>query len=1074
MELLVYKASAGSGKTFTLAVEYIKHLIINPRAYKEILAVTFTNKATAEMKERILQQLYGIWKGIPASEAYFLQIQKDLTYNQHAHLESCQTNRFANEEIRRRAGIALSYMLHDYSHFRVETIDSFFQSVMRGLAHELSLSPNLRVELNQEEVLNDAVDNLIANLTPQSPVLAWLLDYIEERIRNDKRWSVTEEVKKFGNNIFNESYLERGETLRQQLQDISVAQKYRSSLRALENDILNTMKAFHTRFSEELEKNHLTENDFYNRSKGISSYFRKLRDGILADKEVANATLARHLDNADNWASRTSPNRVQVVALANNVLLPLLKEAENMRPDCSLQLNSCRLSLQHLNKLQLLNHISEEVRRQNQEQNRFLLSDTNALLHRLMQEGDSSFIFEKTGSSIRNVMIDEFQDTSRMQWDNFRLLLLEGLSQGADSLIVGDVKQSIYRWRNGDWRILNALGTPEQSEILSRFPIRIKTLKTNRRSEANIILFNNMLFDEIVGYLNYKHEQELGQACVPLTRAYADVKQESPKDTQQGYVKVQLLSPDEQCSYTEKTLHAMAEEVKLLIQQGIHPTDIAILVRKNKNIPDIAHYLEQELNLQVISDEAFRLDASQAVCILIDALRYLADDRQTIALYSLQINYLQKKEILKEFFSQKKELKNMPLYELTEKLYVLLDIKSIPEQDAYLFAFFDAISEYLQDNPSDIGAFLEYWDKELCNSTIPESRTDGIRILSIHKSKGLEYHTVLIPFCDWSLENERNDQLVWCIPSIPPYNDLELVPVSYSSSMAESIYRKNYLEERLQLWVDNLNLLYVACTRASKNLIIWSKQGKNGTMSELLTQALPMISENGCGLWDKENATFSFGKIFISSSHMQQTQRSIKTDFDKQLSSLVNRLKPCFAPQHVTMHSTIHNVCFRQSNRSADFIAGINSLHFIDRGRMLHTLFSAINTTNDIDAAINQLIFEGLITSLEEEQKIRELTSKAFVQVQVADWFSGQWKLLNERDIIWTDNNGHYKNCRPDRVMWKENQMVVVDFKFGKPHAQHSTQVKRYVNLLKQMDRTSKQITGFLWYVDENRVEQVC
>ena len=222
MELLVYKASAGSGKTFTLAVEYIKHLILNPRAYRQILAVTFTNKATAEMKERILQQLYGIWLSDPASEPYLNRIREDL-----------RQKNLSDSDIRWAAGTALQYMLHDYSRFRVETIDSFFQSVMRNLARELELSPNLNIELNNADVLSDAVDSLIEKLTPSSPVLAWLLDYINERIADDKRWNVSDEIKRFGWNIFDEGYIERGEGLRQQLKEPDIIKLYRNVLREM-------------------------------------------------------------------------------------------------------------------------------------------------------------------------------------------------------------------------------------------------------------------------------------------------------------------------------------------------------------------------------------------------------------------------------------------------------------------------------------------------------------------------------------------------------------------------------------------------------------------------------------------------------------------------------------------------------------------------------------------------------------------------------------------------------------------------------------------------------------------------
>ena len=597
MELLVYKASAGSGKTFTLAVEYIKHLIINPRAYRQILAVTFTNKATAEMKERILTQLYGIWKGAPSSEAYLERIK-----NYKLKIKEEGGDRLTDGEIRQRAGMALQYMLHDYSRFRVETIDSFFQSVMRNLARELELSPNLNIELNNSEVLSDAVDSLIEKLTPTSPVLAWLLDYIDERIRDDKRWNVSNEVKSFGRNIFDESYIERGEKLRQCLRTPNTLKLYRDVLRDMETEALEQMKSFYDQFEGELEGHALTPEDLKGGARGIGSYFRKLRDGRLSDKDVLNATLQNSLADAKNWATKTSSRKDDIICLAKTSLIPLLQEAERMRPQRNRTLNSCRLSLQHLNKLQLLNHIDEEVRTLNREHNRFLLSDTNALLHKLVREGDSSFVFEKIGANIRNVMIDEFQDTSRMQWDNFRLLLLEGLSQGADSLIVGDVKQSIYRWRNGDWGILNSLGNKELN--LNSFPVRVETLKTNRRSETNIIRFNNQVFTAAIDYLNALHLNELKEDCLPLKRAYADVVQESPKSTEYGYVKATFLEPDDEHNYTEQTLLALGEEVQRLLEEGVTLNDITILVRKNKNIPPIADYFDKELHLSVVSDEA--------------------------------------------------------------------------------------------------------------------------------------------------------------------------------------------------------------------------------------------------------------------------------------------------------------------------------------------------------------------------------------------------------------------------------------------------------------------------------------
>ncbi|MDO4163873.1 MAG: UvrD-helicase domain-containing protein [Bacteroides sp.] len=1071
MELLVYKASAGSGKTFTLAVEYIKHLILNPRAYRQILAVTFTNKATAEMKERILQQLYGIWTNDPASEAYLKRIKEDLEKKSLTYTDA---------DLRQRAGMALQYMLHDYSRFRVETIDSFFQSVMRNLARELELSPNLNIELNNAEVLSDAVDSLIEKLTPTSPVLAWLLDYIDERIKDDKRWNVSQEIKNFGRNIFDESYIERGEELRLKLQDPEAIKLYREVLREMETDALEQMKAFYDQFEGELEGHSLTPDDLKGGNRGIGSYFRKLRDGRLSDKDVLTATLQNSLADAKNWAAKTSARRDDIIRLAESSLLPILQDAERLRPQKKMTINSCRLSLQHLNKLQLLNHIDEEVRTLNHEQNRFLLSDTNALLHKLMQEGDSSFVFEKLGANIRNVMIDEFQDTSRMQWDNFRMLLLEGLSQGADSLIVGDVKQSIYRWRNGDWSILNDLGS--RNKQLNHFPVRIETLKTNRRSETNIIRFNNLLFTSIVNELNANYLEEMKEECIALKNAYSDVAQESPKHEAKGYVKVSFLEPDEEHNYTEQTQIALGNEVQRLLQTGIRLNDITILVRKNKNIPPIADYFDKELHLPIVSDEAFRLNASVAICMLMDALRYLSNPEEGIAKASLIANYRLQvikdestswdslfsatpSEMLPEAFTTRmEELRLMPLYELLEELFVLFDMSRIEKQDAYLFSFFDAVTEYLQSNSSDLDAFIRHWDETLCTKTIPSGELDGIRIFSIHKSKGLEFHTVLIPFCDWKIENETNNQLVWCAPAMQPYNAINLVPVNYSSTMAESVYRSDYIHERLQLWVDNLNLLYVAFTRAGKNLILWSKAGQRGTISELLANSLPHVADAGEGNWDEEAGEYESGTLCPSA------------DENKPEQAVTNKLAAKAIKRPVHMESMRHDIEFRQSNRSADFIAGVDEAEsasrFMNRGRLLHTLFSAIETEADIDNAISRLVFEGIIGQTETEEEIRKLTRRAFSMPQVQDWYSGTWRLFNECDIIWLEN-GELRNRRPDRVMMRGNEIVVVDFKFGKPNKKYNKQVQDYIQLLVRMGYEAAHISGYLWYVEEERIEQV-
>lgn len=1066
MELLIYKASAGSGKTFTLAVEYIKLLIINPLAYRHILAVTFTNKATAEMKERILQQLWGIWQGDADSAPYLEALEKRLQELGHS---------FNTNDIRQRAGDALHRILHDYNRFQVTTIDSFFQTVIRNLARELGIGSNLNVELDTTSVLDEVVDHMIARLDEHSNELSWILSYIEMKINDATRWQVDDELKSFGKHIFDEGFVEKGKLLHKQLKNSKIIEQYQHQLIILKQETINKLETFGQRFANILNNHQIFDTDLKHAS-SVIGYFEKLNKDTFDGDKMPGTRIQERMQDAYCWINAKSKQKAHVLQIVQNELLPLLNEAEQYRTQAVNICRSCDMSTRYLYQLQLINAIREAVTDENHDKNRFLLADTNQLLSNLISDRDSAFIFEKIGANITHIMIDEFQDTSRMQWNNFKPLIDEGLAQGSDSLIVGDVKQSIYRWRNGDWNILNNMREQEMPN-----KVRIKPLLYNYRSELHIVNFNNQLFNNIIDVLNLQYKDELQEDCQPLLNAYSDVEQISKKEQETGYVKVTFISKGEDGDkYNDNTICALGEEVKRLQQNGIPLNQIVILLRSKRQLGNIATWFDRELHIPVVSNEAFRLDTSVSIHIIINALRYLSNKEDHIAEAALRTDYQQ--QVLKRditnlyaflttaeeeslpptFLERRDELLQMPLYELIEELFIIFSLHTIEQQDAYLFKFYDAVNEYLNNHSSDLTAFLQYWDDKLCNQTIPSGETDGIQIMTVHAAKGLEFHTVLIPFCDWSMTLDSNmEQLVWCSPQAAPYNTLDMVPVRYSEKMLQSIYKDDFLRERLQLWVDNLNILYVALTRAEKNMIIFSNQDtKKGRISELLNVCIPKIASPLGARWSEDSHIFEYGQLMSYQG--------------KKLKASSNKLAQRPQALNINMVSQHPDIEFRESNRSADFIAGIDdsesSQRFMNRGSIMHTLFASIRTKSDIEPAISCLVAEGIIGGVVSEQEIRDVVNRAFANPEIQPWYDGSWQLFNEQEIIWMTDDG-LQQRRPDRIMLRDDKIVVIDFKFGKPKRRHHEQVQTYIDLLTRMHYQN--ITGYLWYVDENLIEKI-
>ena len=1067
--LTVYKASAGSGKTFTLATEYIRLLVENPQCYRNILAVTFTNKATEEMKMRILSQLYGIWKQLPESDKYLQNIQ--------------EKTGLAPNVISERAGLALNNLTHNYNYFRVETIDTFFQSVLRNMARELDLTTNLRIGLNDYQVEELAVDQLIEDLTTTDVMLQWILKYIMENISDDKSWNVIAQIKKFGQNIFKDYYKEVSITLEQKMGEAGFFENYTTCLRDLRKAAEEYMKEIGESFFDTLEGEGLGVDDLSSKQRGIASFFNKLRKGTF-DPSIITTTVANHLENIEKWCPKTNPRRDAVLQVVESSLIQILKCAVEAQEKQWKIFQSSNLTLRHLNQLRLLSSIEKKVREINETENRFLLSDTQQLLHSLIDGSDSPFIFEKIGTQLQHVMIDEFQDTSTIQWQNFKVLLAETMShEDGSNLIVGDVKQSIYRWRSGDWRLLNGIENQFNSMLME-----IKSLSTNYRSTRNVIDFNNTFFRH-AAKVEYQALEELEcDEREQLEKAYADVEQKVPDDKKdEGRVTIELLPNNE---YQESVLEHTVEYVRELIDAGVSQKDIAILVRYNNHIPLIAQYFLENLpEVSIVSDEAFRLEASSAVCLMIQALHLLLhpDDQLTkAAIVKTWLCTVQGKELTDDQFmiagnnfdeylpeayiAHFDELLTLPLYELAEKIYSIFQLHRLEGQGAYLCAFYDHLANYVNENTTDIQSFLTEWDENLSKKTIQSDETNGIRLISIHKSKGLEFDHVIIPYCDWTLE-KYSDNIIWCKPNEAPFNDLPIAPIDYSPKMMGSIYEKEYLHEHLQNTVDNLNLLYVAFTRAAKSLYVVGKRGAKNSRSALIELCLPLVAESMPeaqleGMENNEAAiVFEYGTCQTSQPELpsQNNEKESSNPFLQKSEAI-----------SVSIRTYDSKVNFRQSNRSRDFIEGEDidqQRRYIQAGSILHEIFSTIQTEKDIPEALQRLQFEGIL--YDEEMTAERITSmlrKRLSDPRVASWFSPRWTLFNECTILSVED-GEVHEHRPDRVMTDGNEWIVVDFKFGHPDPEYHTQVRRYMDLLSSMGHQN--IKGYLWYVYSNKIEEV-
>ena len=1108
--LTVYRASAGSGKTFTLAVEYISLLVKDPENYQHILAVTFTNKATQEMKMRILSQLYGIANSLQSSQQYFNKVKE-------------KTN-MPDAVIRNNARAALTLLIHRYNNFRILTIDAFFQQVLRNLAHELGQTANLRVDLNNEEITEKAVDQMIESLEKGQPVLQWISTYINNSIEDDNGWNIIGKIKTFGTNIFKDFYKAHEANLKEQLSNADDFKVYETTLRKRRNDIRKTFNSKARSILNEIKNANLDIPSNYR--SGLYKYLTDSAIAPLTNKPLKAGVLKAN-ESPQNWTSSkcAKADKQQIQTLAAEVLSAQLSELIAYNNDNWNEFQSIQLTLSHLSELRLLHAIADAVDNLTKDTNRFMLSNTQALLKELIADSDTPFIFERIGARLKHVMIDEFQDTSTIQWQNFQVLLANCMAQElSQNLIVGDIKQSVYRWRQGDWGILNNI-----EKSFAHQKIRLETLDYNYRSEKRIIDFNNAFWEQCVANTAKEVAQDDAEKAKIVQKAYEDVAQKTHKTTENGFVKISLYPSK---SMKEAVLEELIETIKELFNNGYggkNQSKIAILVRSKSNIQDIVNALLQSFGneINIVSDEAFRLDASLSVNIIVSAMHLLThpDDVLTrgklVKLYNQEVlkkpltdtdllvsinesnnidtKNIDKKERRKlateqqmaklnsqlppEYVANRELLLGLPIVDLVDKLFMLFGLDQLEGQSSYICTLYDTLNDFLKDHTADIDDFINEWGNSLSSKTIQSDEIEGIRIMTIHKSKGLEFDNVIIPFCSWEMEKKGT---LWCETKNKPapYNKLPLLPIDFSrDKLIGTVFEDDYKEEHFQNIVDNLNLLYVAFTRASKNLFVFGlRQGKTtldniakgtppGNRSYAIELALRQVSEQ------LQGSSLSFPDDIGSEIHFEYGTLVPETH-EKEHAVADNPflIKP---DKHIVSIATYPQAAtFKQSNKSIEFVKGedvdpSDRTRYIKIGNVLHQLFSTIYTTADIPTRLNELEQQGIIYNDEiTSAQLRTRIEDAITNPQVQEWFSKRWQLYNECTILeYNKDTNEMEEHRPDRVMTDGKEFVVVDFKFGKEREEYKKQVQQYMEILIRMGH--KKVSGYLWYVVKNNVVEV-
>lgn len=1072
--LTIYQASAGSGKTFNLAYEYIKlllgrkteqgrYLLRNQGRFhhRAILAITFTNKATDEMKRRIVRELA-------------LLSHAPLTDGEQSKYEPMLLDEFGctPDDLAEASRKALVELLNDFTFFNVSTIDAFFQTVLRTFAREAELSGNFEVELSDTYAISTAVDTLLASvrgtapatdageslkpLSPSEPhdgspavIQGWIVRFMLSEMRAGRAFNlfnrtsrIHEAIIGFITRLSNETLKRRYDEMADYLADpgrvVRLDEALAARLDALDSRRRDACRTLVTALAARgLLDKYLKAH--------VLNPLRKYADGSRPDK--LSATLRKAIDDpaGQSYLKGATPDTALHALLCD--ALAAVADAAAMEP-------TLRATRANLFALGILGSVFSIMSRFRADNNLILLSDTNGLLSDIISTDETPFIYERLGMQLRHFLIDEFQDTSRLQWDNLAPLLAESLSHDHDNLIIGDPKQSIYRFRNASPELL-------RSEVARRFPRSAVTRSsdTNWRSARGIVEFNNDLFRALAANLG-------------VDDIYTTVAQRvsPPHAGRPGDVRLVPIESDTAADFTPLALDATVAEIDRLLSLGTPPGDIVLLTRTNPEARTVIDHLRHALpTLPILSDEALLVSAAPSVRLLLSLLR--THDAVSTHIAPAPTDAREEKPAIDRFinayhchiFHGHTPAEAIRLAASVEPLKTLDPSSSTPSappalntdpvsiaehliathipmadrrRDApFIAAFLDLLIDYSARFGASVPGFLRWWDTTGHTAAIPAPESvDAVRVMTIHKSKGLEFPSVIIPFATWSLV--RDGELRWYdshpIPGIPDQLLPPIIPVTSSTALADTPYADEYAACRLDEITDQLNATYVALTRAGTTLTIIYRPDAPATIGAAIHDALPQVQ---------------------SAYTVQSTPPSPLTvppeDSLKPLTTL-NPLTTLTSPPAENSEPSTFNSVLDAIHPDTPFWDNlrIDQLPDLDtprsRGIVIHDILAHVTTPDTLPRAVARVAHR---LSLPDDRvaPLRDTLARLIAHPRIAPWFAPGSRILRERAITLTD--GH--RYRPDRVViHPDGTATVIDYKTGTPLPAHRLQVRRYARHL--------------------------